>query len=94
MTISKTIAGLISPTLVAIAAGMLLNMARSLRWRNRFPAPPRSSSCPVSSFIAGLAIVRVHNRWANGWPVLVTILGWLFVLGLGAFLSFKAYRRN
>jgi hypothetical protein len=42
-------------------------------------------------FIAGLAIVRVHNRWTNGWPVLVTILGWLFVLGLGAFLSFKAH---
>jgi hypothetical protein len=72
--------------------------------------------------------VRVHNRWTNGWPVLVTILGWLFVLGglarmlfptglaviaagigqitgaiiagaiillgLGAFLSFKAYRRD
>jgi hypothetical protein len=26
--------------------------------------------------------------------VLVTFLGRLFVLGLGAFLSFKAYRRN
>ena len=79
-------------------------------------------------FVAGLAIVRVHNRWTNGWPVLVTVLGWLFVLGglarmlfptglaaiaagigqitgaiiagaivllgLGAFLSFKAYRRD
>src|SRR6266446_986196 len=32
-------------------------------------------------FVAGLAIVRVHNRWTNGWPVLVTVLGWLFVLG-------------
>ena len=32
-------------------------------------------------FVAGLAIVRVHNRWTNGWPVLVTALGWLAVLG-------------
>jgi hypothetical protein len=23
--------------------------------------------------------VRVHNRWTNGWPVLVTVLGWLAV---------------
>jgi hypothetical protein len=95
MTISKTIAGLISPTLVAIAAGMLLNIGS-------FPALAKQVSrdpalifvSDILLFIAGLAIVRVHNRWANGWPVLVTILGWLFVLGLGAFLSFKAYRRN
>jgi len=25
--------------------------------------------------------VRVHNIWAGGWPVLVTVLGWLAVLG-------------
>jgi hypothetical protein len=25
--------------------------------------------------------VRVHNRWSGGWPVIVTVLGWLFVLG-------------
>ena len=72
--------------------------------------------------------MRAHNRWTKGWPVLVTILGWLAILsglarmvfptglaaiaggigqttgaiipgaivllGLGAFLSFKAYRRD
>jgi hypothetical protein len=32
-------------------------------------------------FIAGLAIVRAHNVWTRGWPILVTILGWLAVLG-------------
>src|SRR5258708_29443808 len=32
-------------------------------------------------FVAGLAIVRVHNPWTNGCPVLVTVFGWLFVLG-------------
>jgi len=49
MTTSKTIAGLIGPTLVAIAASMLLNIGSFLRWRNRFPATPRSSSCLASS---------------------------------------------
>ena len=31
--------------------------------------------------VAGLAIVRDHNRWAGGWPVLVTALGWLAIVG-------------
>jgi hypothetical protein len=35
----------------------------------------------VLLFIAGLAIVRVHNYWAEGWPVVVTVLGWLAIAG-------------
>jgi hypothetical protein len=31
-------------------------------------------------FVAGLAIVRAHNVWAGGWPVLVTVLGWFALL--------------
>jgi len=129
MTTSKTIAGLIGPTLVAIVAGMLLNIGS-------FPALAEQVShdpalifvSGILLFVAGLAIVRVHNRWTNGWPVLVTVLGWLAILsglarmlfptglaaiaggigqttgaiipgaivllGLGAFLSFKAYQRD
>jgi hypothetical protein len=76
MTTSKTIAGLIGPTLVAIAASMLLNIGS-------FPALAEQVSrdpALIFLFVAGLAIVRVHNRWTNGWPVLVTVLGWQFVL--------------
>ncbi len=129
MKTSKTIAGLIGPTLVIIAASMLLNIGS-------FPALAEQVSrdpalifvSGILLFVAGLAIVRVHNRWTNGWPVLVTVLGWLAVfsglarmlfptalaaiagrfgqnigaaiavaivlLGLGAFLSFRAYQRD
>src|SRR5260370_27509080 len=87
MTTSKTIAGLIGPTLVAIAAGMLLNFGSFptlAELVSRDPALIFVSG--ILLFVAGLAIVRVHNRWTNGWPVLVTVLGWLFVLGgLNAF---------
>jgi hypothetical protein len=70
MTTSKTIAGLIGPTLVAIAASMLLNIGS-------FPALAEQVSrdpalifvSGILLFVAGLAIVRVHNRWTNGWPV-------------------------
>ena len=129
MAVSKAIAGLIGPTFVVIATGMLLNLGS-------FPAiAEQVSRAPalilvsgILLFVAGLAIVRAHNRWTKEWPVLVTILGWfailsglarmlfptglaaipggigqttgaiipgaIVLLGLGAFLSFKAYRRD
>ena len=82
MAMSKAIAGLIGPTLVAIATGMLLNLGS-------FPAIAEQVSrdpalilvSGILLFIAGLAIVRAHNLWTGGWPVLVTILAWLAVLG-------------
>src|SRR5579863_5763022 len=38
-------------------------------------------------FLAGLAIVRVHNHWSRSWPVVVTIAGWFFII-LGLFRMF------
>lgn len=32
-------------------------------------------------FIAGLAIARFHNRWIFDWPVLVTLTGWILMIG-------------
>ncbi len=82
MLTSKTIAGLIGPTLVAIAAAMLLNLGS-------FPAMAEQVSrepaliflSGILLFVAGLAIVRAHNVWTGGWPVLVTVLGWLAIVG-------------
>jgi hypothetical protein len=79
---STTIAGLIGPTLVAMSAALLINL-------NSFPTLVESVSRDpllifVSGgllFVAGLAIVRVHSRWEAGWTVLVTVLGWLALLG-------------
>jgi len=82
MTTSKSIAGLIGPTLMAGAVAVLLNLGI---WPDlveqgfRNPALIFVSGFPL--FVAGLAIVRAHNRWEGGWPVLVTILGWLTLLG-------------
>ena len=30
------------------------------------------------AFIAGLAVVNVHNVWA-GWPLIITLMGWLML---------------
>lgn len=32
-------------------------------------------------FVAGLAIVRAHNVWSRSWPVLITLVGWIGILG-------------
>jgi hypothetical protein len=80
MTVSKTIAGLIGPSLVAAAVAMLLNL-RSLPTLigsvSNDPALIFVSGMLL--FIGGLAIVRAHNVWA-GWAVLVTVLGWVGLL--------------
>ena len=82
MPSSKTIAGMIGPTLIAIAVALLVNL-------ESFPALAESVSrdpllifvSGVLMFIAGLAIVRVHNRWEADWTVLVTVLGWIALIG-------------
>jgi hypothetical protein len=36
-----------------------------------------------AAFVPGLAIIYFHNRWTGGWPMLVTVMGWLsLVVGL------------
>ena len=80
MTTSKMIAGLMGPTLAAIALAILLkfqSFAALAEQVSRDPALIFFSG--ILLLIAGLAIVRAHNVW-TGWPVLVTVLGWLAVL--------------
>ena len=82
MTTSKTIAGLIGPTLLAIAAAALLRLGSFQGVAERVASEPALIFLSgILLFVAGLAIVRVHNIWAAGWPVLVTVLGWLAILG-------------
>ena len=78
MTDSRRIAGLLGPTLIALAITEAMNL--------RVMAENRASVGLVYLngtllFVAGLAIVQVHNRWTRGWPVLVTVLGWFAILG-------------
>ena len=82
MVTSKTIAGLIGPTLVAVAAALILNLgyiSAVLEPLSRDPALVLIYG--IFLFVAGLAIVRVHNRWTADWSVVVTILGWLLIVG-------------
>ena len=70
-------AGLLGPTLIAIGITEATNLPV-------LPDPPDPVGLVYLNgtllFVAGLAIVRVHNRWRGGWPVLVTIMGWFAIL--------------
>jgi hypothetical protein len=77
------IAGLMGPTLVAIAAAMVLNFASFPELAEQVSRDPSLIFIFLSGillFVAGLAIVRVHNVWVGGGPVLVTVLGWVAIL--------------
>jgi len=81
MTNSVRVAGLLGPTLIAISITEWMNL-------DVFRAAIGPSFAPhldgTLLFVAGLAIVRAHNYWSSGWPVLITLVGWL---GIAAGLS-------
>lgn len=57
--------------------------------------PPVVYLSGVLMFLAGLAIIRAHNRWTRDWTVLVTLTDW-FAVALGLFRMFGAgcYQRS
>ncbi|MEQ1718859.1 MAG: hypothetical protein ABL907_23225 [Hyphomicrobium sp.] len=86
MTVSTThsefIAGLIGPVFIAIAIAMLTNRAAL----NAMIGQIADNFAVVFLaglllLVTGLAIVRVHNVWGEGWTSFVTAFGWLSILG-------------
>ncbi len=80
MADSKRMAKLLGPALIAISVSEAMN----LRILTASAGPALAPFIYLNGtllFIAGLAILRDHNRWRGGWPVLVTLVGWLGILG-------------
>ncbi len=74
---AKTIAGLAGPTLVAMGITEAIN----LRAMERNPASLGLVYLNGTLlFVAGVAILRVHNRWSRRWPVIVTLTGWFIAV--------------
>ena len=85
---SKRIAGLVGPTIVAMIASEFPPVQPHLY---DIQIPPVVYLSGVLMFVAGLAIVRAHNRWARDWTLLITLSGWFGVV-LGLFRMFAAGR--
>lgn len=80
---SKRLAGLVGPTLIAVAATEWVNADVFLAAIGPTYGPHVYLNGAIL-FVAGLAIVRAHNVWVRGWPVLITLVGWFaLVAGFG-----------
>jgi hypothetical protein len=81
-TTSIFLAKLIGPLFVALGLAMLVNPAVSQTMSEEFL---RSHALIFLSglitLVAGLAIVNLHNAWTRDWRVIITVLGWLSVIG-------------
>jgi hypothetical protein len=85
MGTSIFLAKLIGPFAFAIGIALLIRRAEFRALADEFLASPALMFLSGAvTMPAGLAIVLTHNRWAMAWPVLITILGWLALIG-GAF---------
>jgi hypothetical protein len=73
---------LIGPTLIVLGISEALNFRI---WASNIA--PLIYLNGLLLFVAGLSIVRVHNQWTRGWPVMVTLVGWIAILG-GLFRMF------
>ena len=82
MANSKNIAGLIGPSIIAITLSETANIHI---WAGNTAAGVHFNGAVL--FVTGLAIVRTHNLWVRGWPVLITLAGWFLML-LGLFRMF------
>jgi hypothetical protein len=82
MPTSLLLARLIGPTLLVIGAGMLINGAGYRAMADEFL---RSRAliyiAGLLALVPGLAIVITHNVWTADWRVIITLFGWLAVLG-------------
>lgn len=82
MDTSIFLAKLIGPMLMTFSAALLINQdnmrdmaADFLEHRGLI------FLAGVLTLLGGLAIVITHNIWVAGWPVVITIFGWLCVIG-------------
>ena len=82
MNSSHFIARLVGPVFVVSGAFMLLNGDAFRAMVEEFlHSPALIYFAGFLALLGGLAIVNVHNSWNWGWPLIITVLGWLAVIG-------------
>ncbi len=85
MQTSHFLAQLIGPMLLVIGLGMLINRDGYRAMAKEFLASRALIYIAgLLALVPGLAVVLTHNVWAADWRAIITLLGWLAVIG-GAF---------
>jgi hypothetical protein len=82
MDTSIFLARLLGPLFVVLAIGLLV---RQDSWRamagDFIASRPLVFLTGFLTLLGGLALVNTHNVWEAGWPLIITIFGWLAVIG-------------
>jgi uncharacterized protein YjeT (DUF2065 family) len=95
MQTSILIARLIGPLLVMTGLIMLVTSQAVQDMAREFLASRALIFIAgVLALLGGLAIVNTHNVWTAGWPVIITIFGWLAVIGGIVRMGFPALTKS
>jgi hypothetical protein len=79
---SDILAQLIGPLFLVIGLGMLADREGYRAMAHEFLASRALIYIAgLLAFVPGLALVLVHNVWAFDWRVIITVLGWLSLVG-------------
>lgn len=79
---SLFLAQLVGPTLFVIGLGMIVSRDAYRTMAQEFlGSRALIYIAGILAFVPGLAIVLTHNVWVAGWPVIITLFGWLALLG-------------
>jgi hypothetical protein len=82
MATSVFLARLIGPVALVAAISLFMNTAAYRAMAQEFMRSPALIYLSgLLTMTAGMAIVLSHNVWVANWPVLITIFGWLAVIG-------------
>ena len=95
MQSSILIARLLGPLLVVAGLTMLANPKDPLEVARQFLASRALIYLAgILALLAGLAIVNTHNLWVADWPVVITLFGWLAILGGILRIGFPALTKS
>jgi hypothetical protein len=82
MQTSKLFARFIGPIFVAIGLAQIINADVLRTLVGQFlDSYALIFLAGIMAMLAGLAIVNFHNLWVSDWRVVVTIFGWLALIG-------------
>ena len=81
MPAATLIARLIGPLFAALGLGMLLNATfYAAAVGEGAHSPVLIAISGMATLVAGLAILNAFHAWTADWRVLVTVIGWLFII--------------
>jgi hypothetical protein len=75
------IARLIGPLFAALGLGLLLNATfYAAAVGEGAHSPVLIAIAGMATLVAGIAILNAYRAWTADWRVLVTVIGWIFII--------------